>query len=630
MAGYQTVWCIDAGKSSLKAVKLTRDQNSVEIIAVEKIDFAQGEETVDSLGPARGALRTFASRNVIDCPVIVVHPSRTAFSRFIQLPPVDGKKLQELVGYEAQQSIPFPIDEVIWDSHICDLEDSPEKEVGIFAVRREALDDFLLDYEGSDLNVDGITVGYVGLLNYILYDIRPTRPIVALDIGADHTDLVIVNGGSFWFRNLPIAGKDFTKVLEERFGISNSEAEELKVSAARTEHAAKVFQVLQPLIRDLVSEINRSIGFYKSQAGDVKFEDLFLLGNGAKLLGLRKFLQENLRIRVHVGSSFNRIRVSRDANTTLIQQDFPAFAPCVGGALQGIGQSECTINLLPQEQQEALKFKKKQKTVLIAAASLYLLVFFLWANYSGRLEDANQALAETTQVGELDSNKKILQDLEREGQEKLSRRQQELVSQGEDRLMPHIALEIMSTVFSGFNGVETIEERVKNDDSKAQARGDLEARMEEINATKTWLTHFDIERVRVKQDGKVLGKSESPKDGDVISYCYRVVLRGMMYNQGDSTTNNEQIKKRVLGPIERELVVQFGSGAVVGDLVSQNVLPGEETTRLYTKPMKSSFKDKSRPQDKGKDHGTTFYEFEVTWLMPPLKAEEPSGEGADE
>lgn len=629
MAGYQTVWCIDAGKSSLKAVKLTRDQNSVEILAVEKIDFAHGDESMDSLGPARAALSTFASRNVIDCPIVVVHPSRSAFSRFIQLPPVDGKKLQELVGYEAQQSIPFPIDEVIWDSHICETPGSPEKEVGIFAVRREALDDFLLDYEGAGLGVDEITVGYVGLLNYIMYDLRPTRPIVALDIGADHTDLLIVNEGSFWFRNLPIAGKDFTRALEERFGISNAEAEELKVGAAKTEHAAKVFQVLQPLIRDLVSEINRSIGFYKSQAGDVKFEDLFLLGNGAKLLGLRKFLQENLRIRVHVGSSFNRIRISRDANTALIQQDLPAFAPCVGGALQGIGQSECDINLLPQEQQEALEFKKKQKTVLVAAASLYLLVFFLWANYSGRLEDAREALDETKQVGELNKNKDQLQALEEEAKVALASRQEELVSQGADRLMPHIALGMMARVFSGFNGSDSLEERVKNDDAKAQARGDLEDRMEQINGSKTWLTFYDVVRVRVDQHGVVLPEKQNAKDGQVVTERYQVVLHGMMYSQGDNTTNNEQLKKRVITPIESELIAHFGPGEVVGERVTREVLAATESRRLYTKH--GSFKDPSRgADDKDLDHGSNFYEFEISWLMPPLLVEESAGENPDD
>ena len=200
-----TVWSIDVGKSSLKAVKISREQTSLEILAVDKIDFEANDSGVDSIGQAKEALRTFAARNTIDCPVAVLHPSRSAFSRFIQLPPVDPKKLEEMIGYEAQQQIPFPIDEVIWDHHVSDGDDeSMEKEVGIFAVRKEAISDFMLDYDEFPMEL--ITVGYIGLLNYVLFDLRPNKPVVVLDMGSDHTDLLIVDGTRFWFRSLPSAG----------------------------------------------------------------------------------------------------------------------------------------------------------------------------------------------------------------------------------------------------------------------------------------------------------------------------------------------------------------------------------------------------------------------------------------
>ena len=120
MAALQTVWSIDVGKSSLKAVKLHRERNSLEILAVDKVDYVVDTDGIDDVHQAREAIQTFASRNQINAPVIVAHPGHSAFSRFIQLPPVDDKKLVEMVGYEAQQQIPFPIDEVMWDYHVCD------------------------------------------------------------------------------------------------------------------------------------------------------------------------------------------------------------------------------------------------------------------------------------------------------------------------------------------------------------------------------------------------------------------------------------------------------------------------------------------------------------------------------
>ena len=160
MSAYQTVWSIDVGQSSLKAVKLHREPNNLEILAVEKIDYDVEASGIDTLHQMKEALQTFASRNVINCPVIVAHPGHSAFSRFIQLPPVDAKKLVEMIGYEAQQQIPFPIEEVMWDYHVCETGDSGgEREVGIFAVRAEAVNDFVLDYENVGIDVNLISVG---------------------------------------------------------------------------------------------------------------------------------------------------------------------------------------------------------------------------------------------------------------------------------------------------------------------------------------------------------------------------------------------------------------------------------------------------------------------------------------
>ena len=393
MAAFQTVWSVDVGKSSLKAVKMHRERNSIEIQAVDKVDYPVEAGGIESLQAPKDALRTFAGRNEMNCPVIVSHPGHSAFSRFIQLPPVDAKKLEEMIGYEAQQQIPFPIDEVIWDYHVCESEEgSVEKEVGIFAVRKEVISDFILDFEQNGISPDHISVGYIGLLNYILFDLRPTKPAVVIDIGSDHTDLLIVDGGRFWVRNLGIAGNDVTQTIQEKFKLQFDEAEKIKRSATTNkEQAAKVYQVVQPILKEFVNEIHRSVGFYKSQAGDVKFEDVFLFGNGAKLIGVQRFLQEHLRFKVHVEKGFHRLRVNREANVALLQQDFPAFATVVGQGIQGLSDGVIDVNLLPQERQEEINFKSKQKIVIAAAASLYIVIAFLYWNLGGKISDAEEA-----------------------------------------------------------------------------------------------------------------------------------------------------------------------------------------------------------------------------------------------
>ena len=141
MATFHTVWSIDLGKASLKAVKLRREGNNIEILAVDKIDYPIGTNGVDTAAQSKEALNAFKIRNDVREPVVVAHPGQGTFSRFIKVPAFEAKKLKEMVGYEASQQIPFPLDEVIWDYHLVnrDYLAGEEREVGIFAVRKEAI-----------------------------------------------------------------------------------------------------------------------------------------------------------------------------------------------------------------------------------------------------------------------------------------------------------------------------------------------------------------------------------------------------------------------------------------------------------------------------------------------------------
>ncbi|MGE4618332.1 MAG: hypothetical protein AAEJ04_00825, partial [Planctomycetota bacterium] len=161
MAEFVEVWCIDSGKTSLKALKIQRSGSGAEILAVEKIDHMGGS----AAEATAAAVLELNSRHDLSEALVVALPSRSALTSFIPIPPVGGKKLEELIGYEAQQNIPLPIDEVIWGSHVGGDTEDGEKEVGIFAVRSEEVSDLLVDFSQEGLDVDVLTLGNVGLLN---------------------------------------------------------------------------------------------------------------------------------------------------------------------------------------------------------------------------------------------------------------------------------------------------------------------------------------------------------------------------------------------------------------------------------------------------------------------------------
>ncbi len=620
-----TVWSIDVGKSSLKAIKIHREQSSLEIIAVDKIDFEATDSGIDSMGQAKNAMRTFAARNTIDCPVAVVHPSRSAFSRFINLPPVDSKELDKMIEYEAQQQIPFPIDEVIWDYHISEDEGTAaQKEIGIFAVRQEAISDFILDYQEFPLEL--ISVGYIGLLNYVTFDLRPNRPVVVLDMGSDHTDLLIVDGQKFWFRSLPSAGKDFTQALQEKFKLEYSQAEELKTEGGKSEHAAKIFQVVQPLIKDLINEINRSIGFYKSQAGEVKFEDLFLFGNGSKLLGLKNFLQEHLKFRVHVAKGFHRLRVNRDANVALLQRDFPAFASCVGAGIQALGEGDCDVNLLPQEQQEALEFKKKQKTVLIAAASLYLLIGWLYVNFNNKITGAESVLKDTEIAKELGSWERDITRETGQTQEDLRQRQIDLTGPVEARLAAYDAWITVQDVFSEIDNAATAADGTAiSDQDESGQRSSLESEQESVNERKWWLSLVEINRVLVDRNLRVTER-DSKNEELLLLPTYQVTLNGIRYRFASMVENTEKTRAEVVQKIHEVLQARYGGEYPLDQI--QLEISDESPPTIFTQSSTLGNKPRGgKKEDRVTDQGTLF-EFTVSWLQP--LPEFPAEPGTDD
>ncbi|MBI4616862.1 MAG: type IV pilus assembly protein PilM [Planctomycetes bacterium] len=356
-------WGIDIGSSAVKAVKLSRTKTGVEITGLDLIELevkAQESEEAKRDEQVREALTILKSRNKFkNEPIWVSIPGQGTYNRTISLPPVEKKRIKEIVKYEAQQQIPFPIEEVIWDYHPIggEEETGAELEVSLFAVKREIINNFMATMRACDLNVEGIQIAPIALYNFVRYDVNPQEPTVVIDIGADNSDLVVVDGERLWMRSLQIAGSEITKELQKKFQIPFEEAEKLKIKAKKSKQAKKIFNIIRPILKDMVNEVHRSVGYYKSLAKSVKFEKMLFLGNSTKLMGFKRFFSQNLQYQVDVFAGIQRIHVSNKVNVNLLNQNVTTFGVAIGLALQGQGLAVNNIRLIPQE------IRKKQEVV---------------------------------------------------------------------------------------------------------------------------------------------------------------------------------------------------------------------------------------------------------------------------
>lgn len=402
MADNQAVWGIDIGQAGLKAIRLRYAEAAGQAIAVA-FDYvphpkilSQPDAIPEELIPQ--ALETFLSRNDTKGDLVAISlPSQNALARFIQLPPVEASKVAEIVKYEARQQIPFKLDEVIWDFQTLGsgIEESGYMlgaEVGLFAMKREQVMSSLQPFLDAKVEVELIQVAPLALHNFLCYDqmgvrldedfTAPEEYTLVLDMGADNTTLLVSNGEKIWIRNVPVGGNHFTRALTKEMKLTFAKAEHLKCNATKSPDPRAVFQALRPVFNDYVSEIQRSIGYFGSVNREANITKILGVGNGFKLAGLMKFLQQNLQYEVVRLESFKGLAGDSVLGAPLFQENLLSFVVPYGVALQGLKVTHIHTSLLPREIATARKIRRKKPWAVGAAASVLLGLATSTAGYS--------------------------------------------------------------------------------------------------------------------------------------------------------------------------------------------------------------------------------------------------------
>jgi len=375
MATAKSAWGIDIGQCGLKALKLREVEGALEVEAFDVVEHEKilSEPDADRHDLIRTALERFLERNdVSGASVTISVPGQTSFTRFVKLPPVEPKRVPDIVRFEAEQQIPFPIHEVIWRYQTFQAEDAPDVEVGIFAMKRTDVAETLDHFAEVGLQVDQVQMAPLALYNFLEVDGQTAEKGATLlvDIGANNTDLVVADGSRIWTRTIQIGGNNFTDALVKAFKLSFAKAEKLKRTAASSKYARQIFQAMRPVFADLVQETQRSIGYYTSLHRESRFARLVGLGNGFRLPGLQKFLQKNLGLDVVRVDAFRDLRPSGQVNAAAFNENVLSFAVAYGLGAQGLGLAPIRTSLLPEDIARKRIWDRKRPWFAAAAALL--------------------------------------------------------------------------------------------------------------------------------------------------------------------------------------------------------------------------------------------------------------------
>jgi type IV pilus assembly protein PilM len=406
------VWGIDIGQCALKALRCHAHDEPDKIVA-DAFDYIEYPKILSQPGsdPAElisEALKQFLSRNsVLGDRVAVSVSGQAGLARFIKLPPVEAKKIPDIVRYEAKQQIPFDLNDVIWDYQRMggggDEEGfALETEIGLFAMKREAVFRALEPFVKVDIEVDIVQLTPEVLYNFLVFDQlgalpspeeydpeNPPESIVVISLGTDATDLVISNGFRVWQRSVPLGGNHFSKALTKELKLAFAKAEHMKRNATAAADPKAVFQAMRPVFSDLLTELQRSIGYFSNLDRAAKIGRVIALGNAMKLPGLRRYLSQSLGFEIEKLDAFRGLVGAQVVSAPAFQENLLSFPVAYGLALQGLGKGQVHTNLLPREIINDRLIKRKKPWAVAAAAVLMLGCSVSFAAYSLGLGTVN-------------------------------------------------------------------------------------------------------------------------------------------------------------------------------------------------------------------------------------------------
>ena len=385
-------WGLDIGHSSIKAVKLSRVGDSVTVLgyAIEPIPSG---ETTDREEAVVKALELLATREEFGTiPVVAALSGRQIFSRTINIPVINAKKVERMVELEARQQIPGNFDEVEWSYHTSPAADGASNDVAIFAARKELIAELVAKSKKVGINLVGVSVSSLALYNFIRFDqeFPADETVIILDVGAENTDLVLYQGDTLWMRTLAVSGNDITKAFMKKFRVSFEEAETLKRQIGESRQADKIFKVIEGSLNELNSEITRSLGFYKQSNPAAKLESLVISGNTFKLPNLPQYLADRLRFAVIMLEDLDRIKLADGLDREHFLHDLQSLGVAMGLGLQGTGSAKANVNLMPTEARIERLLKTKRWAALTLLAMVFTTIVVHYVVFKGVIDENAQ------------------------------------------------------------------------------------------------------------------------------------------------------------------------------------------------------------------------------------------------
>ncbi len=384
------VLAVDCGAGHLACGLVTSDKSGrlqLEKIALDAFNPDASLEA-DWTGMIAQALAETARREKFAGPATIGLPGHHILGKFIKTPSVEESKRAKIVQFEAQQNIPYSLDEVVWDYQVV-AEQGLDLELMLAAAKKEVVQGACDALAGAGLNVVSVLPSSVAVLRCFRYNYpEVSGSVMIADIGARSTNLIFADNERFFVRTIQLAGNTLTQAIADELKHDFTHCETIKVQVlagdselpANSPARAAVANAVSAFISKFHLEITRSVVNYRRQSGAEQPTALYLTGGGSTLADLPEQLQERLKIGVERLDPLRNVTVAPGATQAI--EAAAALASLIGLAVPADSKRK-TINLLPAALASRIAFNRRQP-ILLTAAGLIAVAFLPLVIQSGR------------------------------------------------------------------------------------------------------------------------------------------------------------------------------------------------------------------------------------------------------
>lgn len=340
---------LDIGSSTIKLVELRERKGSqfqlqrigVEPLSPEAIvdgsimDSSLVVDAIQKLVQTTGVKNNNFATSVSGHSVII---------KKIELPAMEPDELAESIQWEAEQHIPFDINDVRLD-YLTLSGDDPgleNMEVLLVAVKREKVNDYVSVISQSGRNPQIVDVDAFAIQNaYELnYQLDPLKVVALINMGAGVSNInVVARAQSVFWRDISFGGNQFTEALQREYNLSFDQAELLKrgenVGSYTTADARRV---LDTVSAEMANEIQKTFDFFAATSSEGPVDELVLSGGCALTPNLQEILRERFGVPTELLNPFRQVSFKEsDFNREYLESIAPMLAVSVGLAIRKVG-----------------------------------------------------------------------------------------------------------------------------------------------------------------------------------------------------------------------------------------------------------------------------------------------------